>query len=72
MMQWVFNIPSQAPAFVLARAGYDVWLGNNRGNRWSDTHVSLSNKSKEYWEFDWEEMGTKDTPAVIDYILEKT
>lgn len=72
MMQWVFNRPSVAPALVLARAGYDVWMGNNRGNRFSQTHVSLSNKDKAYWDFSWEEMGTKDTPAVIDYILKRT
>ena len=72
MMQWVFNRESVAPAFVLARAGYDVWMGNNRGNRFSQTHTTLNNTSKEYWTFDWEQMGTKDTPAVIDFILEKT
>jgi lysosomal acid lipase/cholesteryl ester hydrolase len=31
MMQWVMNYPAQAPAYVLATQGYDVWLGNNRG-----------------------------------------
>jgi len=72
MMQWVFNRPEVAPAFVLARAGYDVWLGNNRGNRWSTNHVSLDPASKEFWDFTWEEMGTKDTPAVIDFILKST
>ena len=72
MMQWVFNRPEVAQAFVLARAGYDVWMGNNRGNRYSQTHVNLDPKSKEYWDFSWEEMGTKDTPAVIDYILNTT
>ena len=72
MMQWVFNRPSVAPAFVLARAGYDVWMGNNRGTRFSQTHTTLDPKSFEYWQFDWEDMGTKDTPAVIDFILKKT
>jgi lysosomal acid lipase/cholesteryl ester hydrolase len=47
-------------------------MGNNRGNRFSPNHSTLSNKSKEYWNFSWEEMGTKDTPAVIDFILKTT
>lgn len=68
MMQWVYNEPSTAPAFVLARAGYDVWLGNARGNRFSQTHESLDSKKKAFWKFTWEEQGTKDTPAMIDYI----
>jgi pimeloyl-ACP methyl ester carboxylesterase len=58
MMQWVFNRPSVAPALVLARAGYDVWMGNNRGNRFSQTHQHLNKKDKKYWDFSWEEMGT--------------
>lgn len=72
MMQWVYNRPEVAPALVLARAGYDVWLGNNRGTRWSNTHTKLDPKSKEYWSFDWEQMGTYDTPAVITKIKEVT
>jgi pimeloyl-ACP methyl ester carboxylesterase len=72
MMQWVYHKPEVAPAFVLARAGYDVWLGNNRGSRFSQTHQTLDPKKKEYWQFTWEELGTKDTPAVMDYILKQT
>ena len=28
---WIINDESKAPAFFLANRGYDVWLGNNRG-----------------------------------------
>lgn len=72
MMQWIFNARDIAPAVVLAKEGYDVWLGNNRGTRYSDRHVSLKNTDKHFWNFTWEEMGTKDTPKVIDYILKLT
>ena len=41
MMQWVMNKAENAPAFILAQNGYDVWLGNNRGNRFSQSHITL-------------------------------
>lgn len=72
MMTWVIQLPEFKPALVLARQGYDVWMCNNRGSRFSLAHTTLDPKSFEYWQFSWEEMGTKDTPAVIDYILSQT
>ena len=72
MMQWVMNRQEVAPAFVLAGSDYDVWMGNNRGTRFSQGHVSLNTSEARYWDFSWEEMGTKDTPAFIDYIIKTT
>lgn len=72
MMQWVLKDEKESPAFVVANAGYDLWLGNNRGNRFSQAHETLDPKKKAFWQFTWEELGTKDTPAVMDYILKHT
>lgn len=54
---WVCNGDS-SPAFTLARAGYDVWLGNSRGSKYSREHKTLDpNEDPEFWKFSWEEMG---------------
>lgn len=58
--------------FYLASHGYDVWLGNARGTRYSNTHTTLDNKSYKYWDFSFHEIAVKDLPASIDYILEYT
>lgn len=58
--------------FYLSENGYDVWLGNVRGSRYSRKHKTLDNGSTKYWDFDWHEMGVKDLPASIDYIINIT
>jgi len=66
------NYADVAPAFVMVRAGYDVWLGNNRGTKYSMGHTSLSTDSKEYWEFSYTELGKYDMPAMLDYTTKAT
>jgi len=65
---WIMNYADVAPAFVASNKGYDVWLGNNRGNKYSLGHTTLTTKDKEYWEFAFEEMGDLDLPAFLEYI----
>lgn len=52
--------------------GYDVWLGNARGNRHSMLHVSYNSESKDFWSFSWHEIGYYDLPAMFDYMLRIT
>lgn len=37
-------------AFLLANEGHDVWLGNYRGNEYSQEHVNLTVHDREYWD----------------------
>ncbi|KAL0481276.1 lysosomal acid lipase [Acrasis kona] len=66
---WVNNMYNESLAFILADQGYDVWLGNVRGNRYSDEHVSLSKFGNGYWQFTYDEMALIDLPTMIEYIL---
>ncbi|GKT96172.1 AB-hydrolase associated lipase region family protein [Colletotrichum tofieldiae] len=58
--------------FVLAEQGYDVWLGNNRGNKYSKKSVHHSPKSPGFWNFSIDEFAFHDIPDTIAYILETT
>ena len=40
--------PGHGLAFQLAAAGYDVWMGNFRGNTYSKGHIR-DISDKEYW-----------------------
>ncbi|KFD66747.1 hypothetical protein M514_06850 [Trichuris suis] len=71
-IDWLINRPDQSLAFLLADAGYDVWLGNVRGNTYSKQHVSLNPTMKRFWRFTFDQMAEYDLPAMVDYVLDFT
>lgn len=70
---WIYNTPDVAPAFTLARAGYDIWLGNNRGNVYSRGHTSLvPDVNADYFDYSFQKLGEHDLPTQLDMVRQKT
>lgn len=69
---FVMNTPDEALAYLMADAGYDVWMTNVRGNTYSRNHTTLSPEESKFWQFTWDEMGKYDAPAAVDYVMEQT
>ncbi|XP_032523317.2 lipase 3-like [Danaus plexippus] len=68
---WILNGPEKSLAYILADAGYDVWMPNIRGNKYSREHAWLKTNSKSFWNFSWHDVAVYDVPAIIDYILKE-
>lgn len=58
--------------FVLLERGFDVWLGNNRGNKYSKKSVKYPPTSTEFWNFSIDDFAFHDIPDSIEYILHYT
>jgi len=69
---WILNFPKQSLPYILYDQGYDVWMGNVRGNVYSRAHVKLDPNQKEFWEFSWDNFAQVDVPDIIDFVLQET
>lgn len=58
--------------FRLVEEGYDVWLGNNRGNKYSKKSTTTSPSTTAFWDFSMDQFAFHDIPDSIDYILHTT
>mgnify|MGYP005991887197 CR=1 FL=1 len=71
---WVANFEDESLGYILSDQGFDVWFGNNRGNRYGRNHVSKNpdDKTSGFWDFTWDDMASFDAPAMINYVTDKT
>ncbi|KAI7901394.1 Alpha/Beta hydrolase protein [Cokeromyces recurvatus] len=70
---WISNIKEQRNlALYLVEHGYDVWMGNARGNKYSQSHLTRNPKNDDFWEFSINEFAMFDMPDTINYILKQT
>ncbi|CAG7825689.1 unnamed protein product [Allacma fusca] len=62
------NLQEDSLPYVLADAGFDVWIGDFRGTNLS-SHVKYNKTDPKFWDYSHDEVGYYDIPAFIDYIL---
>jgi len=69
---WVMNNETQSLGFILADHGFDVWLMNVRGNKYSLRHATLSTDDNAFWDFTWDDHARLDLPNTVDFVLKTT
>ncbi|KAL2583070.1 hypothetical protein GLYMA_14G050400v4 [Glycine max] len=69
---WLLLPSNQSLAFLLADNGFDVWVANTRGTKFSRQHTSLPSNSSDYWNWSWDELVAHDLPATFKYVHDLT
>jgi len=69
---WVVRGAGRDLPLLLADEGYDVWLGNNRGNKYSHKHLRYAPNHDRFWDFCIDHLAYYDLPALVEYILLQT
>lgn len=69
---WNTNTKEDSLAYLLSDAGYDVWMGNFRGNIYSRNHNRFTDNDPSFWRFSFDEMARFDLPAMLDYVKNQT
>jgi len=64
-----FQMNKKSLPFLLLERGYDIWLGNSRGNIFSNR---IKKQNKEFFDFTMDDKVKYDLPSTIKYIKSKT
>ena len=69
-----FQLGRKSLPFLLLKEGYDVWLGNTRGNIFSSEHVSndADDLNEKYNEHTIDDFVQYDLPTMLKYVKERT
>ena len=69
-----FQLGKNSLPFLLLKEGFDIWLGNTRGNIFSNSHVSKNPKDPKsgYNDYSIDNLAANDLPAMIKYVRAKT
>jgi len=69
---FLMNGASGSLGFLLAESGCDVWLGNSRGNSYSDFALQQNLDHDQFWDFSLDELVQYDLPATLEYVLNES
>ena len=69
---WLGGYTGVPMQLQLVDAGFDVWMGNNRGSPYSLKHNKYTTDDEKYWAWSWAEMGIYDDVANIKMIKKET
>lgn len=70
-----FKFDDDCMAFMLSNNNYDVWLIDARGVNLNNRNVTVDTnfvESQQFWKYTLDEGALKDSPRLIDFVLEQT
>ncbi|KAL2649987.1 hypothetical protein R1flu_018115 [Riccia fluitans] len=69
---WLLNDRANCLPFLLADAGYDVWIGNTRTTDFSHGHVFATRTDKQFWDWSTDDLVAHDLPTMLNLVHSST